>query len=396
MKTGLMVAALLMLPLSALATPCESDADCPSGQSCQMETMGCPPCIPGGECPSCEPATSGVCADPYEVFAGDCDVDADCPSGWVCEEQLMPCAAPPPSGACACPAGAPGETCEPCDCGTGTSQQPPDETECTPETVQMCTYHPTQCSTDADCQEGFECYEDQICSGGVGCASAGCACAECPPGQSCEPCDCPPPEEDPCADFEPEEPTCETVGAFCAPKQVECATDADCPDGWECADLGYNTATTDCPTCACSSEEPDCTCEPCDFGAPEPVPGACLPQGWSDAIPVAQGGGSYDGATSGEAAPTSPNDILLGNGAPKGGAAGGPGGDNGAGGGGNGNGTGAPGGGTGTTGSTGGSSSTGCSATGTAATTGFAALLSILLIVFVSLARRRNDGPDRG
>jgi hypothetical protein len=404
-RTLLVTAVLVMLPAIAWAEDtCQDDADCPDGQYCMMMATGaCPPCEPGEECP-CEYAEpEGYCTENYEddydgslITNTECSSDADCPSGFACKESMMPCMDVP---TCACADCAEGEECEPCDCGE------PEPCEAT--ATMLCVYEPKACETDSDCGENFECYADQICSGG---GSAGCACAapacECDPcdGADCQPCECAEPEPCDC-DTEPVdfEETCETVGAWCAPAEIACTQNSECPADWECYTY---TMGSDC-ACGGGACPEGAECEPVECECPdEPettTEGFCVPGGWTEVIdsvsageygaPQADGeatGGGSGGAGGGEGPAKGGLGGLLGGNADN--VSGGT--DNG-GGGGNGGGTGSgdDGAGSGGVAAGSGSSGSGCS-TATDAATGMAAIFAILLGIFAVLTRRVAGRED--
>jgi len=311
MKTKLAFLALfLVLPLSsAMAVECTTDADCPEGSQCVAAPCGCacPACDPdsGAECPPCECPDcpeGGECVEidvtPGPWYGDECEADADCPMDFTCQEVPIPCATEPACPPCACAGCDPdSEDCtDPPECDCPPCEEP-DPTECVETVAKVCIYEPTECTVDTDCQEGFECLEIEECSGGGGCACTSCVCPDCPEGEECPPCDCPadpPPcecEEDQFAE------ECTVVGAFCAPAQVECAEDTDCPEGWECASAP-DVGTCLCPDCACApcaegEECPPCECEPCDCGEVDAT-SYCLPGGWEDA-----GYGNYEAQATG-------------------------------------------------------------------------------------------------
>jgi len=98
-----------------------------------------------------------------------------------------------------------------------------------------------------------------------------------------------------CDDEEWEE-ECEVFASICIPDEVECDTDADCPEDFECvANAGGGDCA--CPACACPDCPPgeecdDCDCPPCDCGDPEEGESFCLPVGWIDAEFWGEQGGS--------------------------------------------------------------------------------------------------------
>ena len=242
---------LTIWPVVAYATDCKTDADCATGERCAM--ADCPSCPAGADCPACD--AKGSCTSNGGTPVAQCAADADCPVGFKCSEVEVPCATPMPC-TCAC---ASGGDCGPCQCDT------PD-VSCTPSTMHYCEYSPKQCASDADCDPGFTCEADEVCSG------QGCACSACTPEAVCQPCDCP---------DVPDEPTCTVSGHYCGPKQVECKTDADCLKGWQC--VASPAPLCACPACMCAEGVPDCACEPCDCGGATAGPSYCMPGGWQGA-----------------------------------------------------------------------------------------------------------------
>lgn len=213
---------------------CDTDADCVDGFRCEvMEIDACPDvvCPEGEECPepdprTCETETFGMCVP------APCTTDADCGEGLQCLAVTYE----------NCPAV---EPCSPSgDCG-----EPEPSVECEEVVEYLCL--PTfmaPCETAADCGEGFECREDEICgcSGGI-------------------PADPEEPAPEP-------ECTCEPTGdRYCAPIEVECTDDTACGAGWTCEIYG------DAPvTCYDDPESDEPVCE-------EPTladHGVCLPPYW--------------------------------------------------------------------------------------------------------------------
>jgi hypothetical protein len=100
-------------------------------------------------------------------------------------------------------AGDGGSSCEPVD---------PEPSEST------CSYDPTSCETDADCErDGYVCIEGE---GARECSGSGSACAA---GEEC------PPVEVECS--EPE------IIRYCFPGRVDCSDDGECAEGWRCVEL---------------------------------------------------------------------------------------------------------------------------------------------------------------
>ena len=299
MRRILIVLALLLWASPAFAeSECSTDADCGDGYMCVMAP--CPACMDGMECPDCVP--EGSCTQSYEddynyfVYA-ECATDADCPSLFLCEEVQSW----NDTGCDCAPCDPDGGECPECTCGS-------DEPESTTE--MRCVFRPEECAADSDCDDGFVCFAEEVCSGG---GSIGCACATviCPDGEECpdpEPCEC---DEEPVE----EEESCETVASFCVPDQVTCTADSDCPADWSCSelDVGSTCPACDCvvSTCAEGEECPEpeaCDCPECTVETES----YCLPAGWDE---IAAEGMSYseEGATNSD----SPNDGEQSIGAPQ-------------------------------------------------------------------------------
>jgi hypothetical protein len=214
-----------------------------------------------------------------DIVAGTCESDEDCPADFSCLEIPVPCGATSPScPPCACAGCDPdSEDCtEPPECECEPCEEPEPE-ECDDEVVKVCAYDPEECTSDADCSEGYECVEVEECMG-WGCACPACACV-CPEGEECPPCEC-----EPCDC--PEQPVeeCKVVGAYCGPKEIDCDSDAECPEGWECVEFGAEQCL--CPACACAPCEEGTECPPCDCPdcSCEDTSGEkkCTPGGWKD------------------------------------------------------------------------------------------------------------------
>ena len=282
---GFLIIALIVLawalPVAALGQECQSDEDCPKGMVCAPVPVACAPCAPDESCAPCDAGSgpTGECVESSGVEPGflTCESDADCPIGFTCEAMELPCGGSDCIPCtCACPADA---DCPPCEC-----PECPEPEPCTPEVIQVCNWHPEQCKSDADCDAGFECKPIEECTGS-GCACPRCACGPCPPDQECPPCDCPDIPCD-CADV-PSEPECHVIGAWCAPKEQECSSDADCLEGWECVEepVPCGCPACECPEIVCGPDEECadaaiCTCEPCDCA--DATQKLCLPKGWRD------------------------------------------------------------------------------------------------------------------
>ncbi len=197
---------------AAFAQPqqCESDADCEEGFRCEVVgASGCPgapPCEEGQECEEPEPCESEEITECVRAPI-DCETDADCP-------EYLTCVTDSPPVACTVEPNGGEEVCEEPD--------PADERS-------FCAYEPIECAQDSDCPTDFEC----ISFGSFG----DCATIACPEGEECEQIECDEPEEQ----------------FACAPRQIECEADADCPTEWSCqtyesggcGDVGEGTVEPD-------------------------------------------------------------------------------------------------------------------------------------------------------
>jgi len=90
-----------------------------------------------------------------------------------------------------------------CECEE--DPEPVYEEECT-TLASICFPKEVACETDADCAEGFVCFDIGMgdTDSGGDCLCPGCACPDCPPGEECEDCECPPCDCGDDEDFEPE------------------------------------------------------------------------------------------------------------------------------------------------------------------------------------------------
>lgn len=182
---------------------CLSDGDCEPGTYCEVM---CSDCDPDDE--MCESICFGECVDD-RMIEPECVVDEDCgPDAHCGVVAVSGCAAP------SCPEG---ESCE--------------SMPCEEEMFYGCIDDPvSECMTNADCGEGFECASVGGVSNGMACGS-----------------------DDDCLDAVPM-PTEEFYA--CVP--AECQTNEDCGPGLECLDFGWSV----CPAIACADDDcPDVECE---------------------------------------------------------------------------------------------------------------------------------------
>ncbi len=260
----------LAVPARGADVPCASDTDCGKGQICIPSPCSTPACPPETDCPKV-PDCSNQSFCGAAAWDGSCTADSDCPTGFTCDSVEVPCAISACTPCtCACPAE--GE-CPACECPVCDAQQ-----SCTPTTSKTCQYHPATCTTDGDCKDGWACKAEEICVG------TGCACSACAPDTECPPCDCP----------DITEPTCQTSGSWCQPKESTCTADADCAAGFECIERSTGGICA-CPMCACPADSTDCQCGTCDC-PPATTEHVCLPKGWA-AIGFSGGSSQWDSGT---------------------------------------------------------------------------------------------------
>lgn len=188
-------------------------------------------------------------ADEAEDMA--CESDADCPDGYGC--MMIGCA-------CLCPEG---EECEPCDC--------PEDGEgwCGYIGDDDYGFYGGECDANDDCPVGFACEMITMPCAAPDCLP--CTCEACDPDdEECDPeaCECPEcPEPEPCDS--------EEIG-ICVYDMVDCETDADCGEGFECLEVeecwgsgGGCACECACEACPDGEECPPCECPDCDCGDEE-------------------------------------------------------------------------------------------------------------------------------
>ena len=305
----------LSLGAHAWALECDSTADCPDGQLCEMvdcPAIACDPDDPDCVQPDCP--ESGECVDEGSNggWESTCETDADCPDGFACEVvggMSESC----PAGEDCDPVNVQIYGCKPAPCDTDADcageDCPPEEEvpPCEPTVVgQWGPKWVAPCETAADCGEGFECipevYESCSSNGSDGTDPA----TDVPMPPVPEPApdeETPGDEEDSSDDKEgsedgseggmpaepgdddedDEDPDCETVETgqnICKPLEVACNTDEDCTiEGWTCQADEVAVSTVACPP-----DEEDCEPEPTE---PVSTEGLCMPPGWGT-----YGGGS--------------------------------------------------------------------------------------------------------
>ncbi|MBW2733421.1 MAG: hypothetical protein JRH20_13620 [Deltaproteobacteria bacterium] len=293
---------------------CQTDADCPTGQTCDRAPCVMPVCDPDDD-PNCSPMpciSEGVCEE-----SDSCTADAECPTGFACQEVGgSDCVSAP------CPAG---ETC-------------PDPLPCQSERLFACV--PGPCSESTDCGEGLVCvtFSKTLCQASSSSCAPGETCTEPAPEASCEEIPasfCAPPYIAPCAEdsdcgegfvckpeqlcscsgggalpVDPSAPddggtdesecSCEATGEnYCEAEQRPCETMAECPDGWSC-DSSVNVAVP----CTFDPQTGVSECLP-----PEVSESYCVPPQWDV---WGTSSGSYDNAVDraqSGTAPTAPSTV---------------------------------------------------------------------------------------
>jgi hypothetical protein len=273
---------------AGLGDTCEQATDCDEGLAC--EVVGATGCACASPTPT-DPGEGGApfvppecdCPEPVEFKAcvpGPCQTDADCGAGLVCATWEEPCASTRPAVPC---------SSEEPNCGA-----PMPEEECTPTTYSVCAPRwILPCEGANDCGAGFACEAVEQCSctgnsgtpvdpapsegGGSDSGSSGSGDREGAPYYEEPECTCTPSEEN-----------------WCRPVEVSCTSDADCSDGWACADAG---GYDDVP---CAMPEPD----PSGDGfAPPPNPDCGAPREETETVGLCQplGWGGWYGGDRGEA-----------------------------------------------------------------------------------------------
>lgn len=280
---------------------CTSNEDCDASEYCEMMTNpGCsaPPCPPGETCAPTDCGggageTVGRCVQMRPDAFHECESDEDCPSGFTCNVQMLPCPAPDcgPNQDCP-PADCPAESVAFCewtpstcaddsDCGEGefchvvessecTGATSPceigengeviceenneEDVECESQTESYCLpRYLLSCEEDADCGEGFSCEAVEVCS----CSASGGSTAD---GMA--------DSEDAPADDMTDECSCETTDeGYCALQDIPCTSNDACPSGLVCvfeSDAGESDVV-----CATDTDAETCEGAPA-MGAPEP------------------------------------------------------------------------------------------------------------------------------
>jgi MYXO-CTERM domain-containing protein len=205
---------------------CGEDA-CPVGYTCELQLQevcySCPP-APSGDAPA-EGCFAGCETQSFEICKpAPCETDADCGDSMKChtfQSAPVPTAAPVPVP---CPLN------EPCDF-------PPGPVAYVPETYQQCTPRSElPCEEASECGEGYDCVPETQCTCGGATPTAPTAV---PAGAPAVPTSgdalpvpvstttAPTPTSTP--------PTCTLTGINrCQVQEIECETEADCPEDWSC------------------------------------------------------------------------------------------------------------------------------------------------------------------
>lgn len=239
--------------------------------------------------------------------AQECASDADCLKSYTCEvvgetgcgfacPDSDPNCAPPPDSTCevtqykACVPGPcssdadcedgmvcfeqEGFDCPPAtqiDCPPDADCPKPEPVDCAPTTTSSCVpRYAVPCAEDADCGDGFDCVEDiaYACAGSTPASGSGGGSDPGDPGGaagSAAPEPAPLPEEPPTCTEEP-------LGTFhCEAREVACAADADCPTDWTCVE---NYARPVCGGASTDPAEPPPPTEPA-AACPAAMPALC-------------------------------------------------------------------------------------------------------------------------
>jgi len=161
---------------------CTADAECAPGMVCHTWTEACPvtdcacaPDVPNCGCgtAACDPKSVSMCTPLYLL---PCQADADCGEGFTCQEQMSGCATsgtngsgPTPSGAGAAPAPAGGAANEP-------APLPIPVPDCSPQPTGQfqCVAKQIDCTSAAQCPAGWSCDQSVTATSPA-----------CPPGAEC-------------------------------------------------------------------------------------------------------------------------------------------------------------------------------------------------------------------
>jgi len=211
----------LASPLSPARAQCTTDADCPAGMGCELDTP-----TSGGGTADCRVGDAG-CLEPEPTPAptpqGQCQPqpiackdDGDCPTGLTCVEEDQ---------------GDSASSCTSSADGGVVCEEPP-----APEpATRACGFALVGCQDDSDCtQDGYVCTVTET--------KADCSDVPCSADGVCP--------EPAAADCTPSE------YRVCFPARVDCSDDSECDDGWTCyalpddlqkdAPAGYEGATDVC------------------------------------------------------------------------------------------------------------------------------------------------------
>lgn len=204
-------AALVGLSSFAAAQDCNTDADCGEGFHCESYGETCS-FAPGQEEPECDAPDGGYCVRTPVT----CDTDADCGYAWLGCQASYGGDEPPSVGT---DNGADEAFCPEEECGA------PEPTEPGPS---YCAPKEITCEADSDCPADFECTVYATSGGGSDCAAPAC-----PEGEECE------------VDFSCEEREPAPVEEYraCAPREITCNADNDCPSDWTCLTESYGYCT---------------------------------------------------------------------------------------------------------------------------------------------------------
>jgi len=131
---------------------CEVSTGCSNGWECitiTSESCDQPACEPGGSeaCedrePTCETQEESWCIPPWAL---PCEEDADCGGGFTCEPR-----------ACGCGGGGSGSSGEGGSSGDPAEEPASEDCECTAEETGACQLIPVPCGSDDECEGGFVC-----------------------------------------------------------------------------------------------------------------------------------------------------------------------------------------------------------------------------------------------
>lgn len=263
MTTALFALALATSPVrGTLGDDCDFQGECAEGLDCiEVESASCPTL----DCPSGADCEQTECDDEVRTYClpSACDSTSDCSGDLACLAlDEGGCSEPTDPASTSTPAAGEGSD------ESGTSDSTDDDSaDCAPESVGYCVPdYLRACESNTECDAGFVCALEEICScssnsGSTGAASSAGA-SSAPSSQSDGDDNS---EGSGTGESGDDECSCEVVGdsGYCQLDFVPCNSAADCPGDLDCFEGNDSTVGT------CSSDEncaPTKFCAPADYG----------------------------------------------------------------------------------------------------------------------------------